>query len=453
MLTKFYCRPAPKDTVKIYVRLRPSASTEIKTSVPCKPFPLEIWNAYTGGSPTMSDKVRDRIRKENANLFARFDAVKAAVDSAATDNKQITLEDVKTIIDDAFFREDREKLKAERAERLAKRDTFSRYFADVITKLEEDEVESENAKRENREPALRIKAARATRTRMNYKYTFDLLEGFRKDIPFSSLDNKLLEDFRLHLARAGKGAGTIAQVLGILKTVARWAYSDGKMKNPLIASGKETRADQGRNEIALTVDELDRIAALDLSEYPANYDLARDYLLIGCLTGQRYSDIRRISSEQFYTDEAGTLCLSFVQQKTGAAVSVVVASRLVPIFEKYGLLDNAGTVKTIPAISEPWANACLKTVGKLARMDAIEYGKTARASKEFPHGHENPERWELLSTHCGRRTCATLLLKEGASTVEIQSVTGHKSVKNVERYLKLTLQDKVNQQKRFTLFG
>ena len=47
-------------------------------------------------------------------------------------------------------------------------------------------------------------------------------------------------------------------------------------------------------------------------------------------------------------------------------------------------------------------------------------------------------KWELLSTHCARRSFATNLFKQGFPAISIMKITGHKSEKTFMRYIKVT---------------
>ena len=48
------------------------------------------------------------------------------------------------------------------------------------------------------------------------------------------------------------------------------------------------------------------------------------------------------------------------------------------------------------------------------------------------------KKWQLLSTHCARRSFATNLYKQGFPTISIMKITGHKSEKSFMRYIKVT---------------
>src|SRR5690606_20944706 len=48
------------------------------------------------------------------------------------------------------------------------------------------------------------------------------------------------------------------------------------------------------------------------------------------------------------------------------------------------------------------------------------------------------EKWELVSTHCARRSFATNLFKQGFPAISIMKITGHKSEKTFMRYIKVT---------------
>ncbi|MGH2612096.1 MAG: site-specific integrase, partial [Rhabdochlamydiaceae bacterium] len=50
----------------------------------------------------------------------------------------------------------------------------------------------------------------------------------------------------------------------------------------------------------------------------------------------------------------------------------------------------------------------------------------------------NYQKWQIVSTHTGRRTFATNAYLQGVPTVTIMAVTGHKTEKAFLKYIKVT---------------
>ena len=53
-------------------------------------------------------------------------------------------------------------------------------------------------------------------------------------------------------------------------------------------------------------------------------------------------------------------------------------------------------------------------------------------------------RYELVSSHTGRRTFATLLAEKGISLEDIASATGHKNISTLQGYVKMNQKQKAD---------
>ena len=80
-------------------------------------------------------------------------------------------------------------------------------------------------------------------------------------------------------------------------------------------------------------------------------------------------------------------------------------------------------------------NSELKQIGKLAGLNAqIVKVRTFGIERR----EEVFEKWQLLSSHCARRSFATNLFKQGFPAISIMKITGHKSEKTFMKYIKVT---------------
>ncbi len=149
----------------------------------------------------------------------------------------------------------------------------------------------------------------------------------------------------------------------------------------------------------------------------------RDLFVVACYTGVRFGDFKQISQKNILNDR-----LRIKTQKTGSFVVVPLHPIVKQIVERYkGKLPNAYCNNVI--------NAELKHIGKLAGIDE-------QIVQVRTHGLKRKEtlykKYELISSHCARRSFATNLFKQGFPAINIMKITGHKTQKSFMRYIKVT---------------
>ncbi len=178
------------------------------------------------------------------------------------------------------------------------------------------------------------------------------------------------------------------------------------------------------DKIYLTSDEINEIAKLDLSDNK-ELDVVRDYLIIGCLTGLRFSD--------FSTIEAHHIKGEFLHKKikkTHRTQTIPLKKQVLEILEKY---ENK-----LPKIHNAKFNKLAKIIGEKADInDEIEM-VYKRGNKDK---HTLHKKYDLISSHtCGRSFCTNEYLA-GTPIFYIMKISGHKTQKSFMRYLKIDEDD------------
>lgn len=173
--------------------------------------------------------------------------------------------------------------------------------------------------------------------------------------------------------------------------------------------------------IYLTPEEIDIIAHLDLSDKPYLCK-HRDLLVFGCLTGLRFSDFSIIRSEDV---RDGMLYKK--QQKTKHWVVVPLRD------EAYNIFINSFN-RNIPVISNPDFNYYIKEVGKAAGfMQPIKYSYL-KGNKTIV---ETKPKYQLITSHTCRRSFCTNEFLAGTPVELIMKISGHKSLKDFYKYIKI----------------
>lgn len=157
-----------------------------------------------------------------------------------------------------------------------------------------------------------------------------------------------------------------------------------------------------------------------------NLQKAVDLFLIGCFTGQRISDYKRIDSRSITILRDGNAYIYTRQQKTGKDVYIPTDPRLMDILRR-----NSGSA---PSVNDQMVNNCLKAVG-------IIMGWTHLCCKKDKQGR--PMRFaDALCSHTARRTFATLAYEDGIPAEAIMTITGHSSEDSFRKYVKTSVKDR-----------
>lgn len=232
-------------------------------------------------------------------------------------------------------------------------------------------------------------------------------------------------DYSLVVSDVGETVGlfddTVYKYIINLKTFLKWAE---KREYPVIPSYKSWEIIRRRHEpISLTKSELSKLQN-HIFEWKSE-DIARDYLVLQCLTGQRISDIKRFNLKDFYNNQ-----WTFIQKK-GHRLS---SSKVTVPFE--GFIAQALDILQkhnwqLPEISEQKLNKHIKAACKLAGIDSpVEYIRWAQNKKI----RIVEPKYSFLSNHTGRKTFITLALQEGLSIEYVMQLTGISEYDTIKHY-------------------
>lgn len=273
------------------------------------------------------------------------------------------------------------------------------------------------------------------RTVQKYATCKNHLEGFldsKGDLSFEHIiDKNFGLEFTNYLNIKKKITNDSAlRYLKNVKTFLKWAVLNGYCNINLDGiSSKLLRTTNKKNTgtIALTMAEVDCINSLALPNEAL--DKVRNMFLIQCFTGLRYSDLENLSPANVRSPDNE---IELTMIKTAEPIIIPIHSKLKPIIEKYDYHP----------ISNQKYNGHLKKLGELAGM--VQDVKTV---KYFGNERKDiiKKRWEMVTSHTGRRTFVTLMLKAGLMTEMVMQVTGHKSKASLELYVKLLQQESIKQ--------
>ena len=211
---------------------------------------------------------------------------------------------------------------------------------------------------------------------------------------------------------------TIQREFVTIKTFCKHARYLGIETHPQLDA---LRIDKHKVEkIYLTFEDLTKIENISKNQLTDSLDNAKDWLIISCYTGQRVSDFMRFTDEQIRI-EKGKHLIEFTQKKTGKNMTVPLHNKVLEILKK-----RKG--KFPYKISDQKYNDFIKTVCELAKINESIKGskllETKKGSKTFRKQSGTFKKYELVTSHIGRRSFATNFYGTIPTTFLIY-ITGH----------------------------
>lgn len=279
--------------------------------------------------------------------------------------------------------------------------------------------------------------------------TKNKLAKFEKErgrrLKISDINENFKSEFVQYSIKKKYSQNTQYKDLKLIKIVCRYAKYLGIEVHPQMGALK--LSNEAAKNIYLTLAELEAIKHLELKqEY---LDNARDWLLISCFMGQRVSDFMRFNKEMIRMEE-GKHILEFKQIKTNKRMVIPVSK------EVRQILDKRGGEFPRP-ISDQKYNEYIKIVCQLAKINEICEGKKRESiapegvtptKNDYRDVIGKFEKWELVSSHIGRRSFATNHYGKIPTTFLIY-ITGHSTEKQFLSYIKKSNKDLALEAYRF----
>lgn len=289
--------------------------------------------------------------------------------------------------------------------------------ADLYSDTESAQVEQKERSQHNfveyfNATAKKRHAQSSDSIRVNWKRAYELIKLFAGDtLPFSKIDNRFAEDFKLYLLSApcgGNKSGTISRntavtYFSIFKAALKQAFVDGYLTTDLSAKIKGIPEQESRREY-LTVEELNTLAGT-----PCERDVLKRAALFSALTGLRHCDIQKLKWEEISMN-GDHAQLHFTQQKTKGVEYMPISQQA---------LDLCGEPR------EP------------EQLVFEDLPDPAWISKPLKRWIEAAGITKRITFHCFRHTYATLQLSSGTDIYTVSKMLGHTNVKTTQIYAKV----------------
>lgn len=291
----------------------------------------------------------------------------------------------------------------------------------------QEKTASDNSKR-----ASNVKTI-SNLTVKSYRVVRNKLERFQDDTEktyqMTDINISFLKEFQTWSLENGYSNSVVNKNVSQIKTLCRFAEDnditiDSKIYN-FIGTGKTLDEDiEATDIITLSFSELNTLQSLKLE---GRLDNVRDWLIISCYTGQRISDFMRFKTSMIQQKSFGRV-LVIKQQKTGKTVTIPLVKQVEDILKK-----REG--KFPPKISSQKYNDAVKEVCRFAGFNQKIKGKvTDNTGNGIRRIIGEYEKWELISSHVGRRSFATNYYGI-LHTAKLKDITGHATEAMLLKYI------------------
>lgn len=358
-------------------------------------------------------------------------------ESASEINRKITK--IKTILDDTYeyYKVNKksleiDKLRLELAEKLnpvvtdKKEKSFFEIFQDFI-----------NAEK----VTWSANTTKRVTNSMNHLKEFD--KKYKKNLVFNDINEDFFQKFIEYSINEKKHKNaTILKQIKNTKLFLNWASRKKLHKNTDYKNYQPSKKLKGTNRVNnvtfLTWKELMNLYNLPIEK--KYLEQVRDIFCFCCFSGLRYSDVHNLRWSNIKKDT-----IDIITIKTNDSLSIDLNNYSNAILDKYrnaNLDDN----KCFPVISNQKMNDYLKELGQLAKMNERETFVSWQGAKRI---EETFFKWEILTTHVGRKTFVTNAVFFNIPAETIMEWTGHKDHEVFKKYYKIQREQMQREMNKF----
>lgn len=268
---------------------------------------------------------------------------------------------------------------------------------------------------------------------VNFLYaTITQFSDFNNNLSISKMATyEWLHNFVEYNIQRGISNSTTHSIYSKVRWFLRWCYRNNYCSNDFEKYKLEIKTIDTKDKIVvfLTFDEIIAIKNLHLK---GMYDVIRDFFLFLCFTGLRFSDASRLKKTDYKNG-----AISVYTKKTGTYISNKLNSYAKEIVEKY--INTQGEFLFPKGINVCRINNYIRDIGKMAEINElvkkIEYRNHTRQEISVP-------KWQLLTTHVGRKTFVVNSLDMGLTATQVIAYTGHSTIQAMQPYISISKKKK-----------
>lgn len=267
------------------------------------------------------------------------------------------------------------------------------------------------------------------------------LNEFDKNLTFDALSEKKLTEWVEFLKdTCGMRNVSIGKQLGFLKWFLRWATKKGYYRNSAYTTFAPKLKSAERKVIFLEWDELMKVYRFPIPENKNYLRRVRDVFCFCCFTSLRYSDVANLKRADVKKDH-----IEVTTVKTHDALRIDLNKYSREILERYRDEELPGG-RALPVVSNHKMNEYLHELGRMCGIDSEVTVTYYRGNRRIDEVHR---KYELLTTHAGRRTFICNALSMGIPAEVVMKWTGHSDYKAMKPYIDVADRIKAEQMSKF----
>ena len=268
------------------------------------------------------------------------------------------------------------------------------------------------------------------------------IAAFRPHTLLCDVDEAFLQAYMEHLYCCGQRNTSVRKRIHELRWLLRWCSAKGyPVQDSAVQFApkfKGVGADT-HEVIYLAWEELMRLRDYDFGSNDSLSEV-RDVFLFCCFSGLRYSDVRNLKKSDVSSER-----IRVVTQKTSKALCIELNCFTREILQRYEYLDD----HALPVPNCRTYNRNLKRMAQIAGIDTpthrVHFVRAKRIEEVLP-------KYEVISSHCARRTFVVNALRLGISSEVIMQWTGHSDYNAMRPYIKIVDGLKAESMAKFDAF-
>lgn len=258
------------------------------------------------------------------------------------------------------------------------------------------------------------------------------LENGIGEINPEDVSHEFLSALTIYLSQCGYANTSIKYAIGYIKRIIKWSTLYGAIASPTLS--KPIKMAVQPYKIALRYDELIKIASYPIhlmhirKDTREAYERARDTFVLACNLGQRWSDVKQVSPDNFA--DGVYRCY---QRKTGNYATVDIDKLSIDPLMTRAILDRYTQTCPWKKSYRNLATTLKHFFRAIGMTEMVQYFEPTMQDSRCKSVKK--PKWDLVTMHSARRTFITLNSERGISPQLLMKASGHASVGSFSRYV------------------
>lgn len=268
------------------------------------------------------------------------------------------------------------------------------------------------------------------------------LYNFNSEMTIDEFDQDSLLKYQLYLQSLNFQNSTIKKKISHLKWFLRWAEKKNYLTNNQFKFFRPRLKSAAKQIIFLNRDELTKIINVKIPKSKLYLERVRDVFLFQCFTGLRYSDVENLRKSDIKHNR-----IEITTVKTTDNLVIELNKRSKEILDKYQDFEP-DSFRALPVITNQKMNEYLKELAQLADISEPVRKTYFKGNKRID---EILPKWQVLTSHAGRRTFICNALSLGIPPQVVMKWTGHSDYRSMKPYIDVADNVKSSAMQKFDL--